>query len=269
MKMHAIHKLSAAMALASLTAATHAHADPGKGTVGNMTIRLVEQFTDPSLPAKDKHGRIITPRFLTYENFFSTSNNNRRVETYEYGSKITTFRISNKEFLEVLVEEGVIPEIRGWAVVVVEADDEFGIFIEKRGERPIDVSEFLIISGHQSEAEAFQENYRFVSTEVFSSGVVTERETGNFRAFALVDVSFQAVDVEMELQGMLLETQTLRTFGMGDGRYTQWIPGARNINNITGWLSFDDGWDDEFPSVITGSISAAAGRQVDLSNYGL
>lgn len=253
------------IALAALTAGTSAFAG---GTVANLTLKLTEHLTDPALLRKDENGKVVTPKEPTFENQYSVGNESKSVSTYEYGSKITTYKISNKEFLEALVEEvGLISEIKGWAVVLLESEGEVKTFIEKKGVPPINVSQYLYYLWEDAGAE--QESYKSVTTDTYKGEdyITTQKETGKFKASYLVGVKGNFPSTEIDLQGVYNESATLKTIGKGEDQYTQWVPGGRNVTNISGSLDFQEEGDEGGNSVVMGSISAAAGKLVDTSLY--
>lgn len=263
------------LALAALTAGTSAYGDESdRGTVANLTLKLTEYLTDSALFLKNDAGKLVLDegkkKILTDENFYSVESASKIVSTFEYGSKITTYKISNKQFLEALrEEEGLIPDIKGWAVVVVQSEEDPSLFITKKGEDPIDVSQYLRLLFLDASAEKV--SYKSVETQVISTENSTETETGSFQGKFLVGIKSGFSSSSLELQGVYDESAILRTFGKGDEKYTQWMHGRRSVNSITGSLKFDDeseSDDAQDPSVITGSISIAAGKQVpDLSLY--
>lgn len=66
-------------------------------------------------------------------------------DTWSSKSKFVVGKFSNKEFLEALVEDGLISDIKGWSVVLlVDQDgDPISLFITKKNTSPIDVSDYL------------------------------------------------------------------------------------------------------------------------------
>ncbi|HVJ47046.1 MAG TPA: hypothetical protein VM511_11710 [Luteolibacter sp.] len=77
------------------------------------------------------------------EQYKETETSSKYTETSK--SKFVVGKFSNKEFLEALVEDGLISEIKGWSVVLlVDQDgDEISLFITKKNTSPIDVSDYL------------------------------------------------------------------------------------------------------------------------------
>jgi hypothetical protein len=266
MKSMNLSKITIALAALAAGTSVYAQEESGKGTVANLTLKLTEYLTDPALLKKDEDGKFLPGKIPTFENEFTVESASKSVSTYEYGSKITTYKISNKEFLEGLKDEvGLITDIRGWAVVVVERDGENTTFITKKGANPINVSQYLYYVTEEAGAE--QASYKSVTTENFSNDTSSEKETGSFKAKYLVGVKGNFPSTEIDLQGVYSESETLKTFGKGEDQYTQWIPGARSITNISGSLDFEEEGDEGDTSVVMGSISAAAGKQIDISLY--
>lgn len=247
------------------------------GTVGNVTLRLVEQWEAPALRPKDQSGQFIGS-WLVFENEYSTTGPQQRVDTYEYGSRAVTTRISNREFLELLVFEGVISDIRGWALVVLQSTSAFSdeeedfapqFFIEKRGEQPVNVSQYLRMISHESGATADAGRYSRVETTNAAANTSVVREQGTVRSSSLVNLLFESDGIAFNLYGVLDYSERLRTTGRGDTQQTVGVPGARRVNEISGWSaeSHVSSESDEDASLVSGSINMAAGRPVDPAAY--
>lgn len=281
-----------AMTLAALAAGASAHAqepvEETRGSTAIVTLSLTEYLTDAALFKKDEAGKIIVDpvtksKTPVFENEFTQESLTRSISTYESGAKIVTYRISNKEFLEALAEEeGLIDDIKGWSLIMLEVAGESNAFITKKGIPPNNVPQYINVDQYlaifYSGAYAIRENSSEVDTTVFGvepkPDIVTRRESGSYQGKWLVGVESQFAFTKLDLQGVLNDSGTLRTYTTGTGsartQDTQWIPGARSITSITGSLLFEDEVDPQPPSVIIGSISIGAGKQVlDLSPFGL
>lgn len=268
------------LAFAAFVCGTSAYGQQS-GTIANVTLKLIEQYSEDALFQKDEFGNILldkdNQKIPTDYNEYSVDTYSgdtitKSTYTYEEGSKIATYKISNKEFLEALVEEGVIQNIFGWALVTVDADDVgSGTFITKKDAEPINVDQYLYTEWGDVEAEAEQESTKEVYTYNWLSDTETFKATGTQKSRSLVGIKSQFASAKIDSHGVLDETATLKTFGTGEDQYTQWIDGANNITSISGSLVyFDDylgGWDNYDGSLITGSISIAAEKLADLSLF--
>lgn len=255
--MKSTHWKTIASALTAMVAAASVHA----GTVASVTLKLTESATEEGLFAKDGIGKALPGKVPTFENEFLVMTTKQETYTYEYASKVVTYKISNKEFLEALRDEvGLIDDIKGWSLVFVAEGEEDGIaYISKKGAEAIDVSQYLY--GATGEEIAIQETYKFVSTEVYATEKSTLKETGSYKSKELISVTAAFPSAILQVFGTLESSGRLQTFGTGELQFSEYIPGAQNMKNLAGTAVFDNGDD---PSIVEGSISVAAGKIVDL-----
>jgi hypothetical protein len=108
-------------------------------------------------------------------------------------------RYSNREFLQEMVDEGLIDEVRGWSVVRVKDDvqGDLGMFVIRRGSSSIDVNDRLALESLSEPVEAR------VSLEVVSNGNTRSRETTLQRRIAGIRVT--SADAEINGRGALSE----------------------------------------------------------------
>jgi hypothetical protein len=265
-----------------------AQAQQFNATSQNMVFALVETYTAPALqlkdengrPARDGNGSII--RELTYSNEFSVDTMQgedviRTVSTYEEASKMVTFRISNREILQQLKEENVITDIAGYSIAFVmdaneDSDDlTYKVELQKRGADPIDVTSYFDIEPLEGGGEA--DVYRSVTTDDFVRDTSRTVESGSGRGKQRIGVTIDTAMGDISFDGVLSWADTLRNLidrSSGEPEpYTLYVPGAWQINAISGTLSLDGEGEDisasseydeeDEPSVIEGSVSMSAG----------
>ncbi len=249
-----------ASALTAMLAASSLYA----GSVASVTLRLTESTTAEALLAKDENGKALPAKVPVFENDFSVVTSSQSVTTYEYGSKIVTYKISNKEFLEALRDEiGLIDDIAGWSLVFLTEGDQAGVaYISKKGATAIDVSQYLY--GVTGDEIAIQDTYKYVLTEVFNPEKITLKETGAYKSKELIAVTAEFPSSTLIVYGTLESSGRLQTFGTGELQYSEYIPGAGNMKNLAGTAEFENG--DE-TTIVEGSISVAAGKIVNLAAF--
>jgi hypothetical protein len=248
------------IAMAALAIGSSAFAQ----TISTVNLRLTESTTGTGLFAKDETGRTLRERLPTFENEYSRVNTRQDVYTYEYGSKVVKYKLSNKEFLEFIRDDvGLIDDIRGWAVVFLTVGDISGIaYITKRGETPIDVSEHLYAT--VDEPIAIQDSYKYVLTTTLSTNERKLRETGSYKSKELISVTAEFPSVIYNVYGTVESSGRLKTYGTGELQYSEYAPGTQNMKNLAGTAVYENGDD---PGVVDGTISAATGKDVDLDDF--
>ena len=227
----------------------------------NVTVALVETTTAPALAAKDESGVVIRGADPVESNSFSVTNaRGVTTSTEEYGTKMVTFRISNKELLEDLVEQGVIESITGYALQLIGSPDEEGyvdskFYVVKRGETPIDISEYFFVDSEDAEAENY--SYRSVEVSNPATETVTFTETGRANGKELIQLTYSAIDGGLELEGIANWAETYRVIGKDPDQVSLWVPAAATVTSIVG--SAGDSSSEESDTLIEGRISVAAG----------
>jgi hypothetical protein len=227
----------------------------------NVTIALVETTSAPALAAKDESGVVIRGAAPVESNSFSVTNaRGVTTNTEEYGTKMVTFRISNKELLEGLVEQGVIESITGYALQLIGSPDEEGyvdnkFYVAKRGETPIDISEYFFANSEDAEAENY--SYRSVAVSNPNTETQTFTETGRANGKELIELTYSSVNGGMELEGVVNWAETYRVVGTDPNQVSLWAPGAATVTSIVG--SAGDPSSEESDTLIEGRISITAG----------
>jgi hypothetical protein len=233
-----------------------------------------ETLTDPGLLLKNELGVAVKPPQSTYENEWLRKDANGNVirANYEFATKTTTYKISNRELLEILLDEEIITEITGWSVKAV-----FPAFPpDKGGSRPYiyivrklqNAPQQTIYIGNcfdfEIDAAAKTHKYSTVTTYHYDAqgGLIgnTHNETGSISSKKLVDVDFESDNddddperVEMDLSGIWNTTAQLRSF-LGVQPGFLFVPGNGSLTSIAGRLRVGNE-DDSDTSVIEGSWS--------------
>jgi hypothetical protein len=241
----------------------------------NVTVALVETYTAPALPAKNESGVVIRGADPVSRNEFSvTSSRGVTTSTIEEGTKMVTVRIGNKEMLQDLVDEGVIPSITGYSIQQIGTADEEGYFdgkfyVVKRGETPIDISEHLYVKSdvddsEDTEAEAY--SYREVTVDQPERVTITAKANGK----ELISLVYESSSSILEMTGVANWAETYRKVGIAPNQVGVWAPGAASITGISGSLEVlsdddaeistmeDESSDDEPDSVLEGRFSVSA-----------
>ncbi len=249
----------------------------GSGAEQVVTFAFTETRTDNALKPRED-GNPITGD-LVDENIWSTEKYKdedliEASENYEYGVKQVTEKISNKEFLVALVEEGYISEpISGWSVKFVTPGDdpgsEYGRFYAvKIGMTPVDLSDIISteIDGYadtESEKWSNKTTYKYANDDYTEKTTQTWSLSSKWMSNLLVFFSFDESD--LYLDGIFNEAWSVKSFGKNEDQYWQFAPGAAKFDNGSGtWTgySYDYEYDDyyESTSVLKGAISFSAGK---------
>jgi hypothetical protein len=227
------------------------------------TFALVESYTVPALPEKDSSGRVIPRVDPVFENTFTITTTTTRTTTVEVGAKPELFRISNKEMLEALREERVVTDITGYSITEIftdnsssEGNDTARFYLTKRGQNPIDVSDYMSISGAQSGASSSSASSRTVATTRLATDTQVSTTTATYTDKYLSSFALNFSFGVYFTQGMNTLTRTYRVFGTGSSRYESYVPGSGRMTGVVGDGIFTD---DEDPTLLEGTISFAGG----------
>jgi len=103
--------------------------------------------------------KLTTSLKVTYEGEEKTSEKNNGDETYV--QKFVTAKISNKEILLVLVEDGVIADIKGWSIVLTTNDNAeiTGTWITKKKNTPINISNYFDAASRGGSISSYKGKY--------------------------------------------------------------------------------------------------------------
>jgi hypothetical protein len=185
-------------------------------------------------------------------------------------TKFDVFKVSNKQLLEVLLEQGIIEDgtISGWSLVEYlqtkgSSDDEGmfqqGIFLVKTGREPIDMNEYLGYTLTEREVESGEETYSE------NNGVYTE--TSKYKGQCVGKI--QLADVNIGL-GLAKYADTWSgSWSEYDYEYNStwsYVPQSFSISGISGWLGGESEDDDPYdePGVETYYPSSP---QADYQSY--
>lgn len=162
-----------------------------------------------------------------------------------YSQKIITKKVSNKEILEGLVEEGVIADIKGWSIILITGDNAqiVGTYITKKNNLPIDITSFFdASSGHQITAY----KGKYIDKTESESGTATHKSLASLR----MDID----GVELEVQGVL-EADT--EYFEDESTDEEFVKKAQ-FTDLSG--SFNEG-----EGLATGSVKVANGKKITIN----
>jgi hypothetical protein len=232
------------------------------GTASNVILSMTEYSEAPGTIAKDQTGKPIRNGESVYSNEWSKSDSNSKLlqSNYEYASKIEKYKISNRELLEAFKEEGVITDITGWSIKIVEtaydgeSDTGPRFFLTKIGVPSVDVSRYFALEG-SADAETAKRSeittYKYNSEGAEISNV--RIETGTSASRSSLQITIGEID-----------NSTLRLFAIADttskvtklgNTYYDFFQGGK-LGNISGGLTHT--LDEGPPSVIDGTWTFSA-----------
>ena len=195
-------------------------------------------------------------------------------------TKLNVYRVGNKQLLEILLEQDVIPDgtISGWSLVEYlqtsgssEDEDMFqqGAFLVKMGRDPIDVNEHLGYTLSEREVESGEETYGE------NNGFYTKAAKNNGQGIG--EIYFEGNTIGSGLAKYINSetwdwTYTEESYDLETYSWTE-IPQSFSISGICGWVESDGENDDpygyedeeeEAPVLIQGSIKAGKGTAIRL-----
>jgi len=181
-------------------------------------------------------------------------NSSREVNTEK--STFVTRKFSNKQFLEGLVEDGLISSISGWSLkVIFTTDGEFiDLFIVKKGTNPINVSEYIGFDTFD-----VVEEYSETETE-YTNGNFTDKGTWNERGYSEVFVDVPGFDTMLDgayysKHSYNYEENVVQEFVKEDVKLL-----SANLYSLVG-VNTDT--EDENESFVEGSAAVGSGKLVD------
>lgn len=288
-------------------ASVYAQGDKVWAAAGGVTISLVETWSEEALLQKDEEGNLISEqtdgqsyRIPTFENQFSTSTGNRFIETYEYGSKIGTYRIGNRQILEQMLADELLDgstSIRGWSIVALYNDVSYGtegsnekslptFYARHTGTRMIEIEDFVITPGlgvdrtsikevttttSTEEDERINTSYSFSSSfrqpfELAASaywGTIQGVLSGSTKYAARRD--FYIDEVYDEIRDTIVEKRIPETYDL-------LVPGTLKLDKMVSKPQLEEQSEegtstDEPESMFEGSITVGLPRVVELSIY--
>lgn len=273
-------------------AASAAPAQVVPGSAADVILQLKLTRTVPDLVARDEEGQAlrggknkVSPVF---ENFWQVFENEVRVETVlERGSRMESEKYGTKEFLEDLVEIGLIASIQGWSLKWVQptlgdpADPgslsvgEGQYFLVHRNSEanpPIPLGDLMFSETDNSQARMSDRLVnRFDAGDVLIGSSRTYQEQVRQQMALLIDFGAynpeDSLDYTIEMHGIFAGGQRLQTLG-GD-RQPVFMPSAGKFSDISGRLLYQN-LDPEVldRALVEGGITYSAGKWVpDLSGY--
>ncbi len=125
-----------------------------------------------------------------------------------YSSFIYNQRISNKNLLEIFVDEGVINEIYGWSIVAIsEEGDIQGFALTKRGYPSVNVSDYFELGTDPNVSYSFK-GYQDFNNETYSDNYTTQAL--GYLDFRTLDDSFEMyLDAIVKKHGTFFEDYVL------------------------------------------------------------
>ncbi len=264
------------IAIASLVLPTSAHAGiaPTDYVESNLAFIMTITYTDPNLRERDHDGSIIRGGEMVYENQWIAERGAVISENYEYGAKMSTERVSNREILqEVVVEGGYDDSIRGWSLKLLTPTDYDSCFcyfdLSESSEEPVK-DDFVIVpigrggptilavKGDQIiEIPMFVETYaeaetaRYIESFAYNANTDTEtvRKSGAATIMSETYAGLQIGDVALEFASIMNTSERLTPVERGSSIYA-WIPRSITLNNIVGSVRETDG----YPSIMLPNV---------------
>lgn len=270
------------------------------GTSANVSVNLTVSWSSPSLPKKDEFGVVVRGEDaeFVFENEFTVTTVNtdgettRSSETYEYGSKLASYRWSTRDillflvgddedpdFAPVLPRKGRAPFIAGWSLIrVTDSEGEVSYYARHTDKTTVALEDLSLglnaVGDQDTQVSAETGSAKSVVTTIFDlSGEGNDRETASYaysRSFKGLGVANALLGTS--LPGLLtgseravLKTERVRDLDTGvTETFSTYVtvPGALKLDRIVAY----DG-DDELPGVVEGSVSVAGATIQNLDTF--
>ena len=176
---------------------------------------------------------------------------------YKESQKILTMKISTKEILEGLVEEGVIGSIKGWSLHLATNDDAkiIGTYISKKNYAPINVSQYFG-AGIDLEIEAYKSSYKN------KTGIEKGDSTYKSMAYVMLDID----GFELEAGGILETKTSWSNETNGDGKFAKIYNSYEEFVKSAKFSGLSGEFEDDDEGLVTGSIKAGSGKEFTVNN---
>lgn len=233
----------------------------------NVSIQMTTSKTVAALAPRSPAGVIDKNGEKVESNFWTTSKSTsggvllEETENAEWGVRMVTEKISNKEILEDLIANGDIPgPLSGWSLKIFssESDDLDGAvnLVATKGDLvhqiPFEV-EFGAEAVNSSGAETNKTTFNPDGTEKsFTSKV---KSKGNAKLDLQASLGFS--DAGMSIRGIITDASAAKMVATPNGPQFLELPGAGKLGGISGSLYFLDMESDQ-AEVVEGSWSFSA-----------
>ncbi len=267
------NQAAAVIVLGTLLSPLALHAQSA-GTECNLVIAMNEYRTEAGTVLKDEFGKPVAPGGIAFENEWNKKNASGKTTSanYEFVSKTTKYRISNKEILERFVAKGLISTITGWSIKAVfpafspeEGGSPPAIYlVNTSAPKPIYIGEYFDFDGIANTRAV-----KYATTETFKYDSAGEeagstlKVTGGISEKETVSVKFSLGDeFDIKFRGIWNSSASVKTIN-GENYF---LPGNGSLTNIAGRLTTDDSDDDDDhdddddASVIDGSWSISGAK---------
>lgn len=243
----------------------------------NMTIAATASYSDPTLRERDENGTVLSGGDLVFANEWTTTRAPITTENYEYGSKITVERLTNREILEELIvnaEHDV--SIRGWSLKFAtpcvlldnpfqneDYDDSNAVpyMFAVKGDMVVPID--TIFEDDDDEVYADAGKYTYATSYNESTGANTVRESGSERFLTPVSVEIQIGDFSLNFDAILNGSTKLQFFGIGEERFSEWVASSLAFTAIVGNAEqqyTDPEYSENGTAVLQGNMRASGGK---------
>lgn len=281
-----------AFAVLFCLAASAASAQVSPGSAADVILQLKLTRTVPNLAPRDEQGQVIrggrNRALPVFENFWEVHENEVRVQTIlERGSQMVSERYGTKEFLEDLVEIGLISSIQGWSLKWVRptlgdpadlaslATDDGQYFLVHRNSQanpPIPLSGLIFAEMDNRQAKMSERRVEYYEAgDVLTGSSRTYQEQVRQQMAMLIDFGAyhpeDTLDYTIEMFG--LYAGGLRLQAQGPDKQPVFMPSAGKFSEINGQLTYQNlEAEVQDRALVEGGITYTAGKFVpDLSAY--
>ncbi len=275
-----------------LALAPRAQAQTTPGAIADVVLQLKLTGMDPATVSRNINGVVLrdgrNKPIPAFEAFWEVRDEEDRLveENWEWASRLRNEKYGNKEFLQDLVDFGVIDSIAGWSIKFVQPtygapDDLAGLtdgdgwyFLVHRNSEtnpPISLSQIMVFDKDTTQAKA---NERIIQRfdeagEPTTSSRSLQESTRHEMTF-IIDFN----DVLPEEDEYYFDTQGIFAGGMrlqflGPEKRPVFMPSAGKLSSLSGRMVFDEGIDEtRLRRLVEGGVTHSAGKfSADIGIY--
>jgi len=253
------------------------------GAIADVVLQLKLTGMDPATVSRDINGEVLKDErnkpIPAFEVFWEVREEGLLVEeNWEWASRLRTEKYGNKEFLEDLVELGVIESIAGWSLQFVQptygvpedlrrlnAGNGWYFLVHRDSEAnpPISLSQILRFDKDTTQAKATER-----TTQRYDAGGEPTTSTRALQEITRHEMSFiiDFNDVLPEEDEYSFDTQGIYAGGMrlqflGPEKRPVFMPSAGKLSSVSGRMVYEELGSDTFVRrLVEGGLTHSAGK---------
>jgi hypothetical protein len=261
------------------------------GAMADVVLQLKLTGMDPATVSRDINGLVLKDErnkpIPAFEAFWEVRDDGVLVaENWEWASRLRNEKYGNKEFLEDLVELGVIESITGWSLKFVQptygvpedlpglmAGDGWYFLVHRNSELnpPIPLHRIIFFDKDTTQAKANERTtQRFDEAGEPTTSSRTLQESTRHEMSFIIDFNHELPEeVEYYFDTHGIYAGGMRLQFLGPDKRPVFMPSAGKLSSLSGRMVYEDFGSDTFRRrLVEGGVTHSAGKfSVDVGIY--